>query len=43
MVWCNNRYWNIRYKKEKDCISCNMLMWFVLMIVCIVKCCKLFM
>lgn len=40
MVNSNNKYFKIRVQDEK---TCNLVMWFVLMIVCVVKCAKMFM
>lgn len=43
MVNSNNKYFKIRVQDEKNTISCNLVMWFVLMIVCVVKCARMFM
>lgn len=43
MVNSNNKYFKIRVQDEKNTISCNLVMWFVLMIMCVVKCARMFM
>lgn len=47
-LWCrymvnsNNNYFKIRSGDEKNLISCNIIMWFILMIICVVKCAQIF-
>lgn len=42
MVNCNNKYFNLRIGDEKNLFSCNLIMWFIIMVVCVVNCVKIF-
>lgn len=42
MVNSNNKYFNRRTGDERNTLSCNLVAWLVLMVVCIVKCAKMF-
>lgn len=41
MVGSNNRYQQMRAGDEKNTLCCNMIVWFFLMVYCLVRCVKL--
>lgn len=37
MAMENNKYFTLRQEEEKNTLACNLLVWLVLMVICIVR------
>lgn len=37
MAMENNKYFKLRQEEEKNTLTCNLLAWLVLMVICIVR------
>lgn len=43
MAMENNKYFKLRQEEEKNTLACNLLVWLVLMVICIVRAARIVM
>lgn len=43
MAMENNKYFKLRQEEEKNTLTCNLLAWLVLMVICIVRAARIVM